>query len=326
MEIGVLGMCKPLETVAAILLSVAVLTSVAPVSAMEFPQCDRPDVSQRVNQHAAKHYVENPGPVKRPDVAFLSYSFLDPPTKDTHQIRNSVCNLHKQNPLSFKWEPVGLAYANLPKGECWCMQPPLYLTHDDIEVLDVGEAHIQFINDSPQNSLPASAFVRKNKSSGKPAGGSGEKSTLDNAIDIIKQKTDNFIRERLRFSSSWRDGTITLAISGETDDRFLVAIEMPPRLLENVREQLTDRETVGLAASSIPDLGIEKRDWIPERILAGRVAVVSQKRPKFSDTIFSIAAREVEPLELQVAIFSNDGAREFLAAAPITVYAPAGRQ
>jgi hypothetical protein len=51
------------------------MTSVARLSAMELPQCDRPDVSQRVNQHAAKHYVENPGRIKRPDVAFSHIRF-----------------------------------------------------------------------------------------------------------------------------------------------------------------------------------------------------------------------------------------------------------
>lgn len=313
-------MSKSLGAVATMLpfLSLA-LIGFSPLSAMQLPHCDRPDVSQRTNQNGPKHYVENPGPLNRPDVAFFSYSFLDPPTAATHQIRDSVCNIHKQNALSFKWEPVGLAYLNLPTGECWCARPPLYLSHDEIEVLDVDAAHIQFINDSASNSLPASAFVRKNRPP--------EKSPMDSFIDVIRHKADKLITERLWFSSSWKDGTVTLGINGATEDqdRFLVAIEMPPRLLENVKEQLTDRETVGLAASSIGDLSIKDRSWIPERILKGRVAAVSQKRPKFSDTIFSVNAAEVEPIELQVAIFSNDSAREFIAAAPITVYAPAGR-
>ncbi|MGY3485427.1 hypothetical protein ACVW1C_003310 [Bradyrhizobium sp. USDA 4011] len=42
------------------------------------------------------------------------------------------------------------------------------------------------------------------------------------------------------------------------------------------------------------------------------MAAVSQKRPKFSDTIYSVNAAEVEPIELQIAIFSNDNAREFI--------------
>ncbi|SRR5579871_1516932 len=320
-------MGKSLETVTTVFLLVTALTTLAPLSAMEFPQCDRPDTSKLSPQLKAKHYVENAGPVKRPDVEFFSYSFLDPATGNTHQIRDSVCNLHKQNALSFKWEPIGLAYANLPAGECYCVQPPLFLSHEEIDVLDLDAAHIQFINDSAQNSVSASAFVRKEKGSGvKPASDSNEKSPLNNFIDVIKQKAGSFIRERLQLSSSWRDGQAMLGISGETDDRFLIAIEMPPRLLEHVREQLTDRETVGLAASTISDLRIEKRDWIPERILRSEVAAVSQKRARMSDTIFSITAPEVEPLDLQVAVFSNDGAREFLAAAPITVYAPIGRR
>jgi hypothetical protein len=51
-------------------------------------------------------------------------------------------------------------YAKVSAGAC---SPALYLTHDDIEVLDVDAAHIQFTNDSPQNSLPAGAFVRKTR-------------------------------------------------------------------------------------------------------------------------------------------------------------------
>src|SRR5258707_12542552 len=117
-----LGMSKSLGAVATMLLLLSLaLTGFGSLSAMQLPHCDRPNVSQRSNQHAAKHYVENPGPLNRADVAFFSYSFLDPPTAATHQIRNSFCNIHQQNPLSFKWEPVGLAHPNLPKGECYCV-------------------------------------------------------------------------------------------------------------------------------------------------------------------------------------------------------------
>lgn len=305
-----------LVTICLLLMAISEPFSVA--SAMLLARCDRPDAPQLVNKHAAKHHVENPGPINRADVAFFSYSFLDPPTGATHQIRNSVCNTHKQNALSFKWEPIGLAYPNLPKGECFCIQAPLYLSHDEIEVLDGNAAHIQFINNSSKNSLPAAAFTRKNRPD--------EKSSLDNVIDVLKQKFDKLIKEQLKLSSSWKDGSLSLAISGDTDDTFLVAIEMPPQLLEDVKEQLTNRETVGLAATTISDLSIKDSSWIPERILKGRVAAVSQKRSKFSDTIFSITAPDVEPIELQVAIFSNDSAREFIAAAPIAVYAPVGRK
>lgn len=297
-------------------LLIAGFVGLGPLSAMQLERCKRPDASQLAAQHAAKHYVENPGPINRTDVAFFSYSFLDPPTGTNHRIRNSVCNVNEQNALSFKWEPVGLALVNLPKGECYCAEPPLFLVHEEIDVLDA--AHIQFINTSERNRLPASAFVRKNRAP--------EKSPLDNVIDVLKEKAGKIISEQLRFSSSWKDGTITLGISGETSDRFLVAIEMPPRLLENVTDQLKDRETVGLAASSIDDLNIKDQEWIPERILKARVAAVSQKRTNFADTIFSITASDVEPVELQVAVFSNDAVRAFVVAAPIVIYAPADRR
>ena len=104
---------------------------------MELPECDRPESSQRFNRHAARHYIENPGPIGIDGVSFFSYSFLYPPDANTHGIKNSVCNTDKKNPLNFKWEPVGLSHVGLPPGECWCIPLPLGLKHAEVKVLDL---------------------------------------------------------------------------------------------------------------------------------------------------------------------------------------------
>jgi hypothetical protein len=291
--------------------------SVLPVYGMMDPQCDRPEASKLVPQLSAKHYVENPGPVGRPDVTFFSYSLLDPPSGKVHQIWNSFCNSHPQNAVSFKWEPIGLAHPDLPKGECYCMHSPLNLEHSEIDVLEGKDAYIQFINDSATNRLPASTFVRKGRFT--------ESSPLDNVIDLIRQKAGKVLRDRLQFFSLWKNGIVTLDVSGETDDKFLFAIEMPPSLLEGVKEQFTKRKTIDVFASTISELNIKNRQWIPERILKSGVAAVSQTVSKFYDTVFSAKTAEADPVELQVAVFSNDDARDFIAAAPITIYAPVKR-
>jgi hypothetical protein len=314
-------MIRPGKRVATTLLITLATAATAffPLCAMELPECDRPDVSQRSNRHAARHYVENPGPIGRPDVSFYSYSFLNPPDANTHHIRNSVCNTHKENPLSFKWEPVGLAYDGLPKGECYCPPFPLSLKHDEVEVLDT--ASIQFTNTSSRNRLPAIAFVRKK------AEHSEDASPIQNYIDVIIRQAERVFKERIWFSSSWTRETTSLDVRGETD-KFIIAFSLPPDLLARVSGQIGDRKKdVGseLVVSSITDLSIKGRDWVPEKMLKGGVVAVLPKAPKFDDRIFSTAATAVETIEVQAAIFSNDNARNFIAAAPIAIYAPASR-
>jgi hypothetical protein len=289
----------------------AVGLSLPVYAAMLLPHCNRPDESERLNRHTERHYIENPGAIGRPEVSFYSYSFLHPPLANTHHIRNSVCNTHQANSLSFKWEPIGLANPDLPSGECWCLPSPLNLSHDQIEVLDPNAAYIQFINTSSRNRLSALAFVRKEKPT--------DVSPLDNFFDVIIRGVDKIFKERIRLLSSWTNNRITLRAAGETD-RLVIAINLAPSLLE--RGELSGQASVQPLAS-ITTSDTKGSEWIPERMLKSTVLTVLPKAATFDELIYSTAAMAVEPTEVDVAIFSNDKARNFIAAGPITIYAPA---
>jgi hypothetical protein len=308
---------------AAALISTAIAVSTAlPAYPMAVPACDRPAQAVRADQHAARHYIENPGPIGRPDTSFFSYSLLDPPTANTHRIRNSVCNTHQQIALSFKWEPVGLSHQNLPKGECFCSQSPLELKHEDVEVLEPAAAHIQFTNTSTRNALSAIAFMRKDTLHSEDA------SPLQNFIDVIIQRAEKVFRQRISFSSSWTDKTASLQVSGDTDEKFLIAISLPQGLLERAKADLAGRNSLDdtiLIKSSVADLDIKDRSWIPDRMQTGGIVALSPKSPKFANRVYSLAAPNVETIEAQVAVFSNDAARAFIAAAPIAIYAPSSK-
>jgi hypothetical protein len=75
----------------------------------------------------------------------------------------------------------------------------------------------------------------------------------------------------------------------------------------------------------LDDLNIKKRDWIPDAMLKEASLAISPRTPVFSDTVLSATGQAVEAVEVSVALFTNDNARDFVAAAPIAVYSLANR-
>lgn len=287
-------------------------------SGMALPECARPAQTQTLTRHQERHYIENPGPIQHEHVKFLAYSMLFPIEADEHFIRNSVCNLHPTETLNFKWEHSLLANAALPPGECWCRAPRIKRTHTEITSENGG--HIQFTNDSSRNRVPGEAFVPRSRI----AASTG---FIEDYIDAIVRKAGVYVGERIWFKSQWTGDRVTLEISGKTN-AFLLAVSLPPRLIENARGYLAERrseQTTVFAIKGLDDLNIKKRDWIPEAMLKEASLAISPRTPAFSDTVLSATGQTAEAIEVNVALFTNDNARDFVAAAPIAVYSLANR-
>jgi hypothetical protein len=308
-------MNEPRLALATTILTITIIaagTSLA-LSAMLSPECNRPDESQRASRHTVRHYIENP-PIRRPEVSFFSYSFLNPPEANTHHIRNSVCNTHTQYPLSFKWEPIGLANPDLAEGECWCFPSPLALKHEQIDVLEPNESYIQFTNTADRNRISASAFIRKKEEH--PSSDS-----LNNIFDVIIRGIGKFLKERIRISSSWTNNKTALTIAGDSD-KFIIAITLPPTLVERVKGNLSGSASVE-TLSSITTSDTKNREWIPDKILkTNNLLMFSPKNTHFDDSVYSLEISVADPTDVLVAVFSNDNARNFIASGPAIIYAP----